>query len=83
METQKTKKTKFTSWNDWESAVNLTGLDAPLRKLIDLLLGAAHLRSSQSSDEQHNLFMSLSRRVQSEIDAMLTGKSISKPNLGQ
>jgi competence protein ComGF len=82
METQK-NATKFTSWNDWESAVNLASLDAPLRKLIDLLLGAAHLRSSQSSDQQHNLFMSLSRRVQSEIDAMLTGKLISKPHLRQ
>lgn len=82
METQK-NTTKFTSWNDWESAVNLAGLDVPLRESLDLLLSAAHLRSSQSSDEQHNLFMSLSRRVQSEIDAMLTGKSISKPHLGQ
>jgi hypothetical protein len=78
MEDQKTGMNKYKNWDDWESSVNLAGLQAPLRKLLDLLLSAAHLRASLSSDEQHRLFMSLSDRVQSEIGVIMAGKSISK-----
>lgn len=69
---------KYKSWDDWESAVNLAGLNTPVSKSLELLLGAAHLRPSLSSDEQHRLFMSLSDRVQSEIGAIMADKSISK-----
>lgn len=64
---------RFKSWNDWEAAVEAGSKSASIRDKFDLMIGAAGLMASQSTDVQHTKFLALALDVESEMKSILCG----------